>query len=198
MTNIFTTITTAIALLAGASTGFAQSSVLKDPVSYTLKNGMTLIVAENQAAPGVYANLSFEAANKYQEEKATVQEVTTTLLNQQLTALDAGLSYTGKGVNLAANSADLESALQTMYTYINAPEFTQAALEKAKAEVLAHLTAQDKYFPEVVNVSSLHKLSLADVTAYYAELNDPTQICLTIVGNINPAAAKSKNRPIFF
>lgn len=194
MINTLKTATIAIALFIGTSPVFAQYSAMKDPVSYTLKNGMTLIVAENQATPAVYANLSFEAANKYQEEKAAVQEVTATLLNQQLRALDAGLSYTDKGINLAANSANFESALRTMYTYVNAPEFTQAALENAKAEVMAHLSAQDKYFPEAVNVSSLQKLSLADINAYYAELNDPAQICLTIVGNINPAAAKNYTR----
>lgn len=189
--KILKTTTTAIALLIGTSSGFAQSAVMKNPVSYTLKNGMTIIIAENQATPKVYANLSFEAAKVYIAEKAAVQEVTITLLNQQLTALDAGLSYSDKGLNLATTSAGLEAALQTMYAYIKAPGFTEAALAKAKAEVLAHLTAQDKYFPETVNAASLNKLSLTDVNAYYNEINEPARTFLTIVGNINPAAAKN-------
>ncbi|MBB5438383.1 putative Zn-dependent peptidase [Pedobacter sp. AK017] len=194
--KILKTTTTAIALLIGTSSGFAQSDVMKDPVSYTLKNGMTIIIAENQATPKVYANLSFEAAKVYVAEKAAVQEVTTTLLNQQLTALDAGLSYSDKGLNLATTSAGLEAVLQTMYAYINAPGFTEAALAKAKAELLAHLTAQDRYFPETVNAASLNKLSLADVNAYYNEINKPALTFLTIVGNINPAAAKNYTKTV--
>ncbi|SMC55139.1 peptidase M16 family protein [Pedobacter africanus] len=164
---------------------------MKNPVSYTLKNGTTIIVAHNEATPKVFANLSFEAANVYTPAKATVQEVFNTLLNQQLTALDAGLSYSHKGINLATYSDDFETALQSMYACINAPAFDQEDLAKAKASVMEHLKAQDKYFPEAVNENSIAKLTLADVNAYYAEINNPAQIVLTIAGNVTPAVAKN-------
>jgi predicted Zn-dependent peptidase len=189
--NMLKTITTAVVLLIGTSSGFAQSSVMKDPVSYKLKNGMTVIIAENEATPKVFANLSFEPAAGYAAEKATLQEVVNTLLNQQLVALGAGLSYSEKGVNLATTSANFETAIQSMFACINAPAFDQDALVKAKATVMAHLTAQDKYFPSTVNKTSLAKLSLAEVNAYYQELNNPAHTFLTIAGNITPAIAKS-------
>lgn len=200
MMNTLKAITTAIALLTGISFGHAQSSAMKDPVSFTLKNGMTIIIAENEATPKVFANLSFEAADRYQADKAAVQEVLTTLMDQQLTAMDAGLSYSDKGVNLATHRDNFENALQTLYTYISAPSFDQDALLKAKATVLAHLTAQDKYFPETVNKNSLARLTLEDVSAYYNEINKPAQTVLTVAGNITPAIAKSytkkaMNRP---
>lgn len=188
--NTLRTTLTAITLLISTSFGFAQSSTMKDPVSYTLKNGMTIVLAENESSAKVFANLSFEAANNYSAEKATVQQVMNTLLHQQLTALDTGLSYSDKGLNLAVKSADFESALQTMYTFINAPGFTQAALEKAKAEVLVHLTAQDKYFPQTVNTTSVANLSLADVNAYYNEINKPAETLLTVAGNINSSEVR--------
>ena len=191
MINKLKTITTAIALLTGISFGHAQSSVMKDPVSYTLKNGMTVIIAENEATAKVFANLSFEAAARYQADKAPVQEVLTALMNQQLTAMDAGLSYSDKGLNLVAHRDNFETALQTLYTYICAPAFDQDALVKAKAAVMAHLTAQDKYFPETVNKNSLARLTLEDVSAYYNEINKPALTVLTVAGNITPAIAKS-------
>jgi len=191
--NTLKTITTVIALVMvfGISSGYAQNTAMKNPVSSTLKNGTTLIIAENQNASKVFANLSFEATNQYSAEKATVQEVFNTLLNEQLTALGAGLSYSYKGINLATHSEDFETALQTMYAYINAPSFNQEDLVKAKATVLAHIKAQDKYFPEAVNENSIAKLTLADVNAYYAEISNPAQIVLTIAGNVTPAVAKS-------
>lgn len=194
--NILKTIT-AIALFMpltfsiGTSFSYAQSSVMKDPVSYTLKNGMTVIIAENEATPKVFANLSFEAAGKYQADKATVQEVFTTLMNQELTAMDAGLSYSDKGINLATQHGQFETALQQLYAYINTPAFNQDAFAKAKATVLAHLTAQDKYFPPAVNQNSLAKLTLDDVNAYYNEINIPAQTVLTVAGNITPGLAKN-------
>lgn len=51
-----------IALIASAQFSFAQSSAMKNPVSYTLKNGTTVIIAQNEATTKVFANLSFEAA----------------------------------------------------------------------------------------------------------------------------------------
>ncbi|MNL11130.1 hypothetical protein D3C87_1319530 [compost metagenome] len=191
--NTLKTITTVIALLItfGTSIGYAQTLAMKNPVSHILKNGSTIIIAENQTIPKVFANLSFEVAGRYSSEKATVQEVLITLLNQELMALDAGLSYSHKGINLAAQSDNFEASLQTMYAYINAPEFDQYALDKAKASVMTHLKAQDKYFPEVVNEYNIAKLTLADVNAYYNEINNPKHMVLTIAGNITPTAAKS-------
>lgn len=113
----------------------------------------------------------------------------TTLLNQQLTALNAGLSYSNNGVNLVAPVDQFEATLQTLYTYINAPEFDQDALAKAKAEVMGHLIAQDKYFPEAISQNSLNNLSLSEVKAYYIEMSQPGQTILTIAGNIMPATA---------
>lgn len=191
MNNKLKTIVTVFALLTGTSFSYAQSSVMKDPVSYKLKNGMTVIVAENEATPKVFANLSFEAAEKYQAEKAVVKEVLTTLLNQELTAMDAGLSYSDKGINLATQHDKFENALQTLYAYISAPAFNQDAFAKAKNTVLAHLTAQDKYFPATVNKNSLAKLTLDDVNVYYNEINNPAQTVLTVAGNITAGLAKN-------
>lgn len=180
----------ATALIISAQFSFAQSSAMKNPVSYTLKNGTTIIIAENESTPKVFANLSFEAAGQYTAAQATVQEVVTTLLNQQLTALDAGLSYSDKGVNLTTPRDQFEATLQTLYTYINAAAFDQTALAKAKAEVMGHLIAQDKYYPAAIHKSSLNQLSLSEVNAYYLEMTKAGQTTLTIAGNITPATAK--------
>lgn len=113
--KVLRTILIVNAFLLVTSFGHAQTSAMKDPVSYKLKNGMTVIVAENEATTKVFANLSFEPSGGYAIEKATVQEVVNTLLNQQLTALNKGLSYSEKGVNLSTISANFESAMQSLF-----------------------------------------------------------------------------------
>lgn len=180
-----------VPLLMGAFYGYAQSSGMREPVSYTLKNGMTIITAENETTSKVYANLSFEATNAYQAEKATVQEVMRVLLHNQLNSIDEGLSYSDKGVNIATSADRFESVIRILGKYVSAPTFNQEAFVKAKATVIARLAANDKYFPETLNENSLVKLSLEDVNAYYREISQPIQMVLTVVGNIKPSAAKS-------
>lgn len=187
--KIFKTIITALTILLSTSFSFAQSSVMKDPVSIKLKNGMTVIIAENQATPKVYANLSFETT--YNAAQTAVQEVTTVLLNQELSAIDVGMCYNDKGFNLVAVTESFETALQTMYAYISAPGFTEVALVKAKKQVKANLVAGNQYFPESMNVENINKICLADVNRYYNAINNPEQTYLTIAGNITPAIAKT-------
>ncbi|TKC05887.1 insulinase family protein [Pedobacter frigoris] len=183
------------ALIVTAKFGFAQSSALKNPVNFNLKNGINVIVAENQSTEKVFANLSFE--NEYSADKAAVQEVMNMMLNQQLSALDTGLSYSNKGVNLAVASKDFENVFAVLSAYIAAPEFTEVALNKAKSAVTAHLIANDKYFPDNVNKISVANLSLSDVKAYYSEVANPSTTVLTIAGNITPSVAKSYAKKSF-
>lgn len=181
---------TLIALLLCSAHGYAQSSVMKDPVSHVLKNGMTIVTAENKGASKVYVNLSSETVDAAQAEKATVQEVMTIMLNQQLNTLDNRLSYSNKGVNLAACQDSLESALNALCKYTGTLTFNQETLVKAKAAITKHLAARDKYFPESVNEKNLAKLSLEDIKAYYTEISKPEQMVLTIAGNITPVMAR--------
>lgn len=188
-------ILTATALLVTTQFGFAQS--MKAPVSYQLKNGMTVIVAENSGTQKVFSNLSFEGEQQYTPENATVKEVLNTILTQQLPALNQGLSFTDKGINLATTAEQFENAMAAMYTYVSAPDFTAEALNKAKAEVLAHIAAQNKYYPESVTAAAVKKLDLAQVKAYYTQIANPATAYLTVAGNINASVIKAYAKKAF-
>jgi predicted Zn-dependent peptidase len=178
----------AIALVFSVQFSNAQS-VMKDPVSYQLKNGMTIITAENAGTPKVFANLSFEG-KAYAAGNAVVQEVLNTIFTQQLPKVNAGLSYTDKGMNVAVPAAQFEKTIADLYTYIAAPEFTAEALAAAKAAVEAHVTAQDKYYPTNVTIAAIEGIDLAIVKAYYAEVSNPATAYLTVAGNVKAAAVK--------
>lgn len=183
-------ISTAIALLVSVQFSYAQS-VMKAPVGYKLKNGMTVIVAENQETQKVYALLSFESAHKYVVDQAAVQELTNTILTQQLPLAHDALSFTDKGINLAVQTDQFEDALAAMSNYVAAPEFTEKVLDQAKAEILAHITAKDKYYPKSINKESIQSLKIRDVNTYYSGIVNPETTYLTVAGNIKPAAIKS-------
>lgn len=184
-------ITTAIALLVSVQFSYAQSSTMEVPVSYKLKNGMTVIFAENQGIQKVYALLSFESVNKYVADQAAVQELTNTILTQQLPLAHEALSFTDKGINLAVNTPQFEDALTAMSNYVVAPEFTEKVLDQAKAEILAHITAKDKYYPKSITKESIQSLKISDVNVYYNGMVNPATTFLTVAGNVKPAAIKS-------
>lgn len=180
---------TAIALFTTVQFGFAQS--MKSPVSHQLKNGMTIIVAENSGTQKVYANLNFEGADRYTPESAAVQELVNTILTQQLPAVYQGLSFTEKGINLATTADQFQEAITAMNAYVSAPEFTSAALNNAKASVLAHLTAQNKYYPKSITAGAITNINVSDLKAYYAQVISPASAYLTVAGNINASTVKA-------
>lgn len=182
--NILTT----IALLFSIQFGFAQSA-MKDPVAYQLKNGMTVIVAENSATQKVFANLSFEGM-PYDAGNAVVQEVLNTIFTQQLPLVNAGFSYTDKGMNMVAAANGFEQALADLYAYAAAPEFNDEVLANAKAVVVAHLANQDKYYPANVTPAAVNGIGLAQVKAFYARFSNPDAAYLTVAGNVKPAMVK--------
>lgn len=191
MKNLKNTLTT-IALLVTVQFGYAQS--MKAPVSYKLKNGMTIIVAENSGTQKVFSTLSFEGNNQYKPENATVEELVKTILTVQLPELNKGLSFTEKGVNLATTADEFESAMNAMYTYVSAPDFSEEALNMAKSEVINHLAARDKYYPETITVDAINKLNVNELKAYYRIMANPATAYLTVVGNINASDMKSYAR----
>ena len=182
---------TTAALLVAVQFSYAQLSGMKSPVSYRLKNGMTVIVAENLGTKKVFANLSFEGATPFTEADAAVQELVYTILTRQLPIVNPALNFTEKGINLATTNDQFEQVLAAMSAYISAPEFTEDALLKAKAEVLAHLAAQDKYYAKSITKASIQKLNVDNVRNYYRLFANPATAYLTIAGNISATAIKT-------
>lgn len=192
--KILKNILTTTALLITFQFGYAQS--MKTPVSYRLKNGLTIIVAENSRTQKIFSTLSFEAELQHIPANATVQELVNTILTQQLPTINEGLSFTDKGINLATTADRFEDVMAAMYTYASAPDFTEDALKKAKTEVLAHIIANDKYYPEAITIAAVNKLSLNELNAYYLQMANPATTYLTVAGNINAATVKGYGKSV--
>lgn len=177
MKNIKNFIVLVFSLLS-IQTASAQSSSMKEPVSFKLKNGLTIIVAPNEHSNKIYAG--FSADNEpYEQTKAGARDVFNAMMN-----------FSDKGGNIAANTAEFASALHSFSKTVKEPELNQDAFEKALAKVIASVNSRDHYYPETVTETSLNALTLADIKAYYNRNIRPSNTYLTIAGDISVSEAK--------
>lgn len=182
-----------IATIALFSTQFvqAQSSAMKNPVSFKLSNGMTIIVAENTGTDKIYSSFSIDNEAPNQSDNAGVQNILNAMLNETASEVQTGVSFDDNGGNLASLATDFNKSLSVMSGYIKAPALTQSSFDKAKQDIIEHLKAKDRYYPETVNEIALQQLTLSDIQSFYKKNITPSKASLTIAGNINPATAKA-------
>lgn len=164
----------------------AQSSMMKEPVSFKLKNGLTVIVAENKNVTKVHSSLTSDLVN---DKQAGVQHILTAMLNHATG--NSGINYNENGANLMASTTDFGDALIVLSASIQDPTLNQATFETAKSTVIASVKAKNRYYPAHVTEASLAQLTLNDVKTFYDNNVTPGKAYLTIAGNISVAEAKS-------
>jgi len=157
----------------------AQSSSMKEPISFKLKNGLTLVVAENENSKKVYACFTIDDES-IENNNASVQEVFKAMMN-----------FGEKGGNVAASTVDFDNALMIFSKSIQTPVLNQISFEQALIKVIASVNARDRYYPETITEESLKALTLHDIKAYYSKNIIPSNAYLTIAGNITFSEAKA-------
>lgn len=166
----------------------ASAQSMKAPVSFKLKNGVTVIVAQNEGMGKIYSRLTIE--NKSSEEQRNIAQVFESFLNGKAVAFNQNVaqkdsettpkvSLTVDEVNTATNVADFQQALQFVSDNIVNPELSQQAFEVIKAN------------------TDLANVTLADVKAFYASHFKPSDTFITIAGDIDPATAKAMANKVF-
>lgn len=175
----------------------AQSGRMKDPVSFTLKNGMTLVVAENDGASKVFSGFTSEAQLGSMISKSGAQEVLNIMLSNNAAKLDSCISFNEKGGNVKADPAVFEKALQSLRLAIDKPVLTAEELSSAKATLIKSVMARDRYYDESINETSINQLTLEDVKILYGSLMVPSSCVLTVVGNIKVNQARSLAKKTF-
>jgi len=166
----------------------AQSSAMKDPVSFKLKNGLTVIVAENQSASKVFSSFNSEAQPSV--SKTGAQEVLTAILNTTAGQLAQQVSFSEKGGNINAVSSDFDMALQALSTSVQQPTMDQEVFDTCKAELIKSIEARDRYYAPELTVAAVEALTLNDIRSLHHDLMVPSSIYLTIAGNISLTDAK--------
>lgn len=166
----------------------AQTSTLHDPVSFKLRNGMNIIVAENTGTPKVYSSFTLE--DVLTEESPVTQTVLTMMLNDIALDTQAGISFNDKGGNLANSIAGFENALLALSSTVTNADLTEQLLEKTKIALLESVNRRLKFYPATVTAARIEATTLEEIKTCYANNYQPAKACLTIAGNITPAEAK--------
>ncbi len=179
-----------IAVLFAAQSTNAQSGVMKDPVSFKLKNGLTVIVAENSSATKVFSSFNPEAQPAPEIDKAGAREILAAILNATAGQLANQVSFTEKGGNINAIGSDFDMALTALSSTVQQPMINQDALEQHKADLIKSINAKDRFYAPELTVEAVAALNLNDIKSLYHDLMVPANTYLTIAGNITVAEVK--------
>lgn len=161
---------------------------MKDPVSFKLKNGIEVVVAENIGMGKVFASVKIEGETL--DTNAAVTEVLTNILAEGASAkskvvfanslkeIAPKVSVTADEANVAAAAEDFENAFLVM----------SSALQES---------AIDQVMVDKVNKSTKQAVSLAEVKTFYNQQITPSRTYITIAGNISLAQAKALAKKAF-
>lgn len=129
---------------------------IKKPVSFTLDNGLKVMVVENHKLPRVSFNLSIDNTPYSQNNKKGVEDLTSSLIgngskqitkdafNEEIDFLGADLNFNASGASGNCLSKYSGRILELMADGALNPNFTQAEFDKEKDKLIESLKTQEK------------------------------------------------------
>ncbi len=136
--------------------GPAPVIALKDPVTYKLPNGITVLIVEDHKLPRVTASFYIDAGPVTEGKKAGVMDLMGQMLNEGTTdmpkaAFDEAVDRMGANVNLNSSGGNVSAltryfsrAFELMGKAIKSPAFTQESFEKLKSQMLTGMKSNEK------------------------------------------------------
>lgn len=141
--------------------GTAPIVTMKDPVIFTLPNGMTVLVVENHKLPKVSASLNIDAGPIAEGKKAGLVDLMGQMLgegtlttpkdkfDEAVDMIGAQVSLYSSGGSATALTRYFEKAFSLMGDGIRNPAFPAASFDKLKSLTLTGLKANEKSAPAV-------------------------------------------------
>ena len=129
---------------------------IKDPVIFTLPNGMTILVVENHKLPKVVASIRIDAGPILEGKKAGLAELMGGMLGEGTTSMpkgqfDEAVDLIGAEVRFAVNGGYasaltryFEKAFDLMADGIKNPAFPEASFGKLKSMAITGLKSSEK------------------------------------------------------
>ncbi len=126
------------------------------PVTFTLKNGLTVMIVENNKLPRVSATLRIDNPLIVEGKKAGVSSLVSTLLGTGSTSISKDdfneeVDYLGASLNFGSQSAFANSlskyfprVMELMADAALNPNFTQEDLDSERAKILENLKSEKK------------------------------------------------------
>lgn len=160
------------------NTAFAQN--MKAPVSFKLKNGVTVIVAQNAGMGKIYSRLTIEHPQGVPQHRAAkafegfLNSKANTYQNNTVDGSETPkVSLALAEANTATNVAEFEQAFQFVSANLTNPELSKQT------------------FDGIQENAELADLTLNDVKAFYSNHFNPAHTFITIAGDIDVATAKA-------
>ena len=194
---------------------------LEDPQTFTLSNGLKVLVVENHKLPRVRVQLLLDNPPVLEGEKAGVSSLTGALLgkgssniskddfNEEVDFLGATISFSGQSAFASTLSRYFPRILELMAEAALNPNFSQEEFEKEKERFIENLRSEEKDvsavarrvqsalaygtahpYGEFVSIESLEKVTLQDVSDFYARYFSPDNAYLVLIGDLDVKTAK--------
>lgn len=136
---------------------------IKKPQSFTMSNGMKVLVVEDHKLPKATFNLTLDNPLFPEGDKKGVDELTSNLIgngsqktlktvfNEEIDFLGADLNFSSHGATANALSKHSGRILELLAEGVLHPNFTQEELNKEKAKLIEGMKAEDKSVPAIAN-----------------------------------------------
>ncbi|MGQ7946259.1 M16 family metallopeptidase [Flavobacterium sp. WC2509] len=136
---------------------------IKKPQTFTLTNGMKVLVVENHKLPRVTFNLTLDNALFAEGDKKGVDELTSNLIGNgskkiSKTTFNEEIDFLGADINFSAHGATANSLskysgriLELLAEGALHPNFTQEEFDKEKAKLIEGMKAEEKSVTAIAN-----------------------------------------------
>ncbi len=136
--------------------GPSPSINIKKPVTFTLQNGLKVLVVENHKLPRVSFNLSIDNSPYSEGNKKGVSDLVGTLVgngsktiskdafNEEIDFLGANINYSGSGASARGLSKYSKRILELLADGALNPNFTQEEFDKEKDKLIEELKSEEK------------------------------------------------------
>ncbi len=133
----------------------------KDPVTFVMANGMTVMVVENHKLPKVRASLNIDAGPITEGNKAGCIDMMGGMLGEGTTNMrkdkfDEAVDAIGADVNLGSNGGSasaltryFEKAFMLMADGLKNPSFPQESFDKLKTQTITSLKSSERSVPAI-------------------------------------------------
>lgn len=193
---------------------------LGEPETFTLKNGLKVLVVENNKLPRVTARLVIDNPPTL-EEKAGTQAMLSSLMgsgttniskddfNEEVDFLGANINYGSSSAFASSLSKFFPRVVELMADGLLNPVFTQEEFDAEKAKLIEGIKSNDKNTPAITGlvssalsygtnhpygqfetVESVEAVTLADVQNEYAKQFVPEKAYLVVVGDVSAKQVK--------
>lgn len=190
ISSLFLTIIMQAQIIPQPKQGPAPSIKIGKPETFSLPNGLKVLIVENHKLPRVSFSLRLDNAPYAEGDKKGVADMTSSMIgsgttkiskdafNEEVDLLGASINFSADGAYASSLSKYAARVLELMADGALNPNFTQAEFDKQKAKMIEGLKSSEKSVQAVA-------ARVADVLAYTKSHPSGEYVSETSLNNVN-------------